>query len=426
MSKGVSLLRVSRGWQGECSRYHIRLSFHQVIQIPLDHPLATTFSYSQPQIMVLFTKSLVAALCLNASVRAMHRHQARGPHPVGAPAFGNVVAADHPLRILISNDDSWASANTRALYYALQTAGHKPLVVAPSHQGSGSGGNMLLPTSTVLESEGRFGAVPAGAHYRGRNQSDHGLHYINTTPSMALLYGLDVVAPDYFQGQKVDLVVGGINEGSRPGPFNFHASSTIAVSYRGVERNYPAIAFMGPRKSRSYLAVDYNDAADPSVRLATEAANLVSELARRGAHARGGSSSQNEQQSLMPMGVGVVATFGSGVDSASECPRGAHWVRTRMTGGAFAYRVDINPATDLLLSKRIYDEPAINVCRNADCTLPGETSVIARDPCAAAFTPYSIELDAPVNAVQPSEPHFQAVLHALNSRRAVIDAGTAV
>lgn len=73
---------------------------------------------------------------------------------------------------MLTNDDSWASPNIRATFYALRQAGHKGLMVAPSHQQSGTGGTFKLPTNKTLTTPGKFDTIPVGAPYAGRNQFD--------------------------------------------------------------------------------------------------------------------------------------------------------------------------------------------------------------------------------------------------------------
>jgi 5'-nucleotidase len=48
------------------------------------------------------------------------------------------------LNLLLTNDDSWASANIRAFYHALKAAGHVVLLVAPVVNQSGKGGTVSL------------------------------------------------------------------------------------------------------------------------------------------------------------------------------------------------------------------------------------------------------------------------------------------
>jgi 5'/3'-nucleotidase SurE len=75
-----------------------------------------------------------------------------------------------PMKILISNDDSWATANIRAIYYAAKEAGHDAIISAPAMQQSGRGRLMREPVP--LAKDGEFGAVKKGAPAEGHDTKD--------------------------------------------------------------------------------------------------------------------------------------------------------------------------------------------------------------------------------------------------------------
>ena len=87
-------------------------------------------------------------------------------------------------------------------------------------------------------------------------------HYVDGTPVMALLYGLDVLAPAAW-GKQPDLVISGPNEGQNPGPFTI-SSGTVSVARFAAIRGIPAIA-----TSASFLTSD-SGLANPSSRTAAE------------------------------------------------------------------------------------------------------------------------------------------------------------
>lgn len=76
------------------------------------------------------------------------------------------------LKVLIGNDDSWGTANIRALYDAAKAAGHEALIAAPAMQQSGTDGLRRKPTRLV--SNGAFDLVPAGAPAQGSDGKDGG------------------------------------------------------------------------------------------------------------------------------------------------------------------------------------------------------------------------------------------------------------
>ena len=81
------------------------------------------------------------------------------------------------LRVLISNDDSWATANIRAIYQAAKRAGHDPLISAPAMQQSGTGGLMREPSR--LDRDGEFGAVKRGSPAEGHDTDDGELRHVS-------------------------------------------------------------------------------------------------------------------------------------------------------------------------------------------------------------------------------------------------------
>lgn len=165
-----------------------------------------------------------------------------------------------PAALSISNDDSWASANIRATYYALRRAGHSVQMVAPAVQQSGKGGTIVLPTSD-LTGPAAFNTAPAGAPYFGRNASDSGLAYFNGTPAAASFWALDQVKPF---GGDIDLFVTGPNEGTNLGPLLYTLSGTIGASYAAVGRGYPAMAFSASSSMRDYRTLDLDSTKDES------------------------------------------------------------------------------------------------------------------------------------------------------------------
>lgn len=181
-----------------------------------------------------YTSLLLAALALTATATAAPASTAlesranskSSAYGVGAAGFKHVKKADRKLNIVLTNDDSWASSNIRATYYALRTAGHSVQMVAPARAQSGKGGTVSLPTSLTLPEAGAYGALPKGAPYHGKNASDSGLAYFDGTPNTCVFWALDEVKP-FVKSGGVDLVVSGPNEGQNLGPFLFTLSGTV-------------------------------------------------------------------------------------------------------------------------------------------------------------------------------------------------------
>ncbi len=57
--------------------------------------------------------------------------------------LASVLAAQaSALKIVLNNDDTWASANIREFYKALKASGHDVMLVSPAVQQSGKGGTV--------------------------------------------------------------------------------------------------------------------------------------------------------------------------------------------------------------------------------------------------------------------------------------------
>lgn len=192
------------------------------------------------------------------------------------------------LQILLTNDDGFETANLRALHGRLKAAGHDVIVAAPTRNNSGTGGwiSFLKPVGP-LEKDSRHGTVKAGSPGVGIDPADPDTHYVDGTPVMSLLYGLDVVAPKRW-GRQPDLVISGPNEGNNLGAIVV-SSGTVSNTLYAVNRGIASIAvshenFRGrPATALADGAIEY-EIADIVVRLVTaiEAAREGGELLPRG------------------------------------------------------------------------------------------------------------------------------------------------
>ena len=196
-----------------------------------------------------------------------------------------LTAPLHALDILLTNDDG-LSANVRALYQALRNDGHQVMVSVPCRNQSGQGAalNFLRPVG-LLTADCVGGIAQAGAPGVGSDAGDPDLHYVDGTPVMALLYGLDLLAEPRW-GRQPQLIISGPNEGNNTGLVN-PSSGTVNNAVYGINRGVPAVA----------VSADSDTADNPA--LAAETAQivlkLVHELERR-APANG---------ELLPEGTGL-------------------------------------------------------------------------------------------------------------------------
>ncbi len=144
---------------------------------------------------------------------------------------GSLSVSANALNVLITNDDGYHSANLRALYNALKTQGHDVIVSAPAGEQSGKAASFNYFSPTPI----------------GQDPNDTDIHYVEGTPMMALLYGLDVLAPKRW-GRNPDLVLSGINSGHNVGLIN-PTSGTVGATVTAVRRGVPAIALSGTHGS---------------------------------------------------------------------------------------------------------------------------------------------------------------------------------
>ncbi len=150
------------------------------------------------------------------------------------------VAAAIPasaLNILITNDDGWNTENIKALKVALKNAGHQVILSTPCGNQSGKGGSISflkavrVDNSRSTDSEYCIGDVDSSLSFA---------KYVEGTPLMSAVYGIDVAAKDTW-GSVPDLVISGPNEGNNLGYLN-NSSGTLGAAMISAVRGIPAIA----------------------------------------------------------------------------------------------------------------------------------------------------------------------------------------
>jgi len=167
---------------------------------------------------------------------------------IGAVSVSAILATQSAsaLDILLTNDDSWDTANIKTLFTALQDAGHSVIMSAPCTGQSGKGGAVnFLKEVPVNTTEADYGKYCIG-------QTDEELpfeDYVEGTPVMALMYGLDIVAPATW-GKAPDLVISGPNEGHNLGFLTNH-SGTVGNANFAIARGIPAVAVSASHRDTS-------------------------------------------------------------------------------------------------------------------------------------------------------------------------------
>lgn len=226
--------------------------------------------------------------------------------------------ATEARNIVISNDDGLTS-NVVALYKALKAEGHDVIVSVPCQNQSGMGAamNFARPLAPLAKSC-RSGAAPVGAPGAGamtrQGLPANDFYYVDGTPVMSMLYGVDVVAKKRW-GKRPDLVLSGPNEGQNVGAIILSSGTVSAAQFAAVS-GIPAIAF-----SAGGATVDDKMLAHPaSAQVAKRAAELVASLDRNAG-----------AQPMLPAGYALNVNFPDNLN-------GAAWKASRI-GTYNAYRV---------------------------------------------------------------------------------------
>lgn len=162
-----------------------------------------------------------------------------------------VASQAHAETILLTNDDG-LSSNVVALYRELKAQGHDVIVSVPCTGQSGMGAAIffLRPLEPLkqpcLNNAGTVGDPGAGPMTRDDLPPD--FFYVNGTPVMALLYGLDIEAQARW-GRAPDLVLSGPNEGRNAG-YIVISSGTVSNAQYAAMRGIPAIAVSAGENTR--------------------------------------------------------------------------------------------------------------------------------------------------------------------------------
>ncbi|KAF9440267.1 sure-like protein [Macrolepiota fuliginosa MF-IS2] len=174
--------------------------------------------------------------------------------PLFIPASPAKLVAG-PANILVTNDDGWAVAQIRSEFDALAAVdGFNVILSCPASNKSGTGNTTATPT--VLTDPCEFDTCPAGSPAVGFNATDPRLNYVNAFPVDAVSFGIQTLAPKFFNGQRPDFVVSGSNVGNNLGP-GITGSGTCRAAAQAVMLGVPAVAFSGFTASQiSYTTLE--------------------------------------------------------------------------------------------------------------------------------------------------------------------------
>ncbi|CDK28244.1 unnamed protein product [Kuraishia capsulata CBS 1993] len=303
--------------------------------------------------------------------------------------------------ILLTNDDSWAATNIRALYYELKNAGHTVLLSAPAVQMSGQGGRFVIPSTNVLQQDSIFSYKKAGDPAWGYEESDINIWYFNGTPAACVAFAFDYILPNYFNNMSIDLVVGGPNEGTNMGARDYVLSGTIGSAHYAAERGYPSIAFSGSNSNNSFFEDNLNgDVTTAPYIYAKAATKLINALF----------DAQGDNERVLPFATGLNVNFPvAGSDLGSSCLDVGSFQSTRFSGNSLIYKIAYDSTTGLV-SQTTTSGVGTTDCVNGDCTLASEFTVIGAENCISTISVFSVDPDAPLALHEEAQNLFSSVL----------------
>lgn len=229
------------------------------------------------------------------------------------------------------------------------------------------------------------------------------------------MVALDYIFPSFTNISTPDLVLSGPNYGDNLGDFAYTGSGTIGATYFSIGRGIPGIAFSANYLTTTpYYEVNTTTKAglkDPATITGELAASLVQSLIVNANWGR-----------VLPLGYGLnvnmpyITSFDN--DACVDPP----FIHTRLTGDAWSYGVKLNAATGLFTAglKVGNDAKGINICKNGDSGLVGETALIA-EGCYSSVSVFTVDYDAPsygAGAVNQTAL-LGSLVHSINSTKLI-------
>ncbi|ESK96802.1 acid phosphatase [Moniliophthora roreri MCA 2997] len=144
-------------------------------------------------------------------------------------------------RILLTNDDGWATGAIRAQYEALRDAGYDIILSAPAVDMSGTGPLSADPIVVIDGCE--FDTCPPLSPPEGSDPSDARINYVNAFPADSVKFGIRTLAPKFFNGSPPDFVVSGPNTGHNLGIII--GSGTVGAASEAAKEGVPSVAISG-------------------------------------------------------------------------------------------------------------------------------------------------------------------------------------
>ena len=213
---------------------------------------------------------------------------------VALMALATLATPCRALDILLTNDDGFEASMLHAVYQRLKQAGHRVLISAPAMDGTSMSGALPLTPIGPLPTPSRAGHVPAGARGVGTLAEDPDVFYVNSTPAVSLLHGVDVAARRRW-GKAPDLVISGPNYGNNIGLLTTF-SGTFNAAMTALNRGLPAIAVSAAGLLTWYRPFEALRPNDQEHEIANVVIRVVDELVR---------TRREPSAPLLPVGIGL-------------------------------------------------------------------------------------------------------------------------
>ncbi|KAJ7737903.1 sure-like protein [Mycena maculata] len=272
------------------------------------------------------------------------------------------VSAQTASTIVLTNDDGWATALVRAQNNALNSAGYNVVLSCPAINESGTGSSTATPK--VLTTPCEFDTCPVGSPATGFNASNPRLNYVNSFPVDAVRFGIQTLAPQFFDGSKPDFVVSGPNVGNNLGS-TVLISGTVGAASEAALEGIPSAAFSAATAAQ----VSYTTLTTSPTSTDTEAALIYSALSIELLDVLLASSAP-----ILPPGISLNVNY----PSTSSCT----------STSAFKF----------VLTRINSDPSATDVETCGTTNLPTESSVVGMSGCFSSVSVFNASTKDDVNA----------------------------
>ncbi|XP_006455882.1 hypothetical protein AGABI2DRAFT_227511 [Agaricus bisporus var. bisporus H97] len=165
-------------------------------------------------------------------------------------ALTTLICGTAAQKIVLANDDGWATANIREEYKELVAAGFEVILSAPPVDRSGTGRSTATPTPMNVTCE--FDTCAVGSPAIGTDPHDRNIHYVHAFPADAVRVGIQDLAKARW-GKNPDFVVAGVNIGRNLGP-TVHISGTDSAACEAANLGIPSFAFSGQSDNFKFIA----------------------------------------------------------------------------------------------------------------------------------------------------------------------------